>query len=47
EESALALSLMFGVVMALVSLPGVVPWVLSGRRSLRDAEAFAERAEDA
>lgn len=47
KDGALALSLLFGVVMALVSLPGVVPWVLSGRRSLKDAEAFAARAEEA
>lgn len=44
-EGALALSILFGVVMALVSLPGVVPWIMSGKRNLHEAEDFASRVE--
>ena len=44
-DQALALSILFGLVAVIISLPGVVLWLLSGRRSLKDAEAFAAKAD--
>lgn len=44
-DKALALSILFGVVMAVASFPGVVMWLASGRRSMDEAQSFAERAE--
>jgi len=43
-ESALAISILYGIVLALTSLPGAVLWLSAGGRStMKDAEAFAER----
>jgi len=44
-NEALALSILYGLVMAATSFPGVVLWLVSGRRTLKDAEAFAAQAE--
>jgi len=42
---ALALSILYGILFAVTSMPGAALWLASGRRSLKEAEAFAERAE--
>ena len=42
-ESILALSILYGLILILINLPGVVLWVMSGRVNMKDAEAFAER----
>ncbi|MCW8915639.1 MAG: flippase-like domain-containing protein [Magnetovibrio sp.] len=42
-ESVLAISILFGLVMIVISLPGVILWLISGRNTLKQAEAFAER----
>jgi len=44
-DGALALSILYGLVMAVTSVPGVVLWLGSGRRSLKNAEAFAAKAD--
>lgn len=46
-DGALALSILYGVVMAFISMPGVLFWLASGRRSLKNAEAFAVKADAA
>lgn len=46
-DEAFALSVLYGIVIALNSLPGVLFWLATGRRSMREAEAFAAKAEDA
>lgn len=42
-EGALAISILYGLTLALSSLPGVVFWMSSGTRTIKDAEAFASR----
>ncbi|MBF0247192.1 MAG: flippase-like domain-containing protein [Alphaproteobacteria bacterium] len=37
-DSALALSLLFGVAIAVTSLPGAILWVLSGKRTVADGD---------
>lgn len=44
-DQALAVSILFGLTMAVTSLPGVALWLASGRRTLKDAEAFAVKAD--
>lgn len=46
-QDALAISILFGLSMALTSLPGVLLWLANGRRTLKDAEAFAAKADAA
>lgn len=41
-DGALALSILYGLVLALTSLPGAIMWVASRGRSVREAEAFAD-----
>jgi len=42
-ESALAISILYGIVLALISLPGAAFWLASGTRTLQEAEAFSQR----
>ncbi|MCR4377208.1 MAG: flippase-like domain-containing protein [Rhodospirillales bacterium] len=46
-DEALALSILYGLVMAVISLPGVVLWLAAKRRTLKDAEAFAAKVDAA
>jgi len=42
-QSALAISILYGFVMILVSLPGSLFWLAAGGKTIKEAEAFAER----
>jgi len=42
-QSALAISILYGFVMILVSLPGSIFWLAAGGKTIKEAEAFAER----
>ncbi|MBL4613543.1 MAG: flippase-like domain-containing protein [Magnetovibrio sp.] len=42
-ESTLAVSILFGVVMVVVSMPGGLFWMSSDIKTIKDAQAFAER----
>jgi len=42
-QSALAVSILYGFVMVLVSLPGALFWLAAGGKTIKGAEAFAER----
>jgi len=42
-QSALAISILYGFVMVLVSLPGSLFWLSTGSKVIKDAEAFAKR----
>ncbi|HEY9079689.1 lysylphosphatidylglycerol synthase transmembrane domain-containing protein [Magnetovibrio sp.] len=42
-QSALAISILYGFVMILASLPGSAFWLAAGRKTVEQAEAFAER----
>jgi uncharacterized membrane protein YbhN (UPF0104 family) len=41
-ESALAISMLYGLVMLLISMPGAVFWLTSGGRTIKEAETFAK-----
>lgn len=43
DDSILVLSILYGLIMILISLPGVVIWLMSGRVTMKDAEAFSDR----
>lgn len=42
-ESTLAVSILFGLVMVVISMPGGLVWLASDTKTIKDAEAFAER----
>lgn len=42
-QSALAMSILYGVTLALTSLPGALFWMTAGVRSMEEAEIFAEQ----
>ncbi len=42
-DSVLAISILYGLVLIVINMPGMAFWLASGRNTLKDAEAFAER----